>query len=134
MADDTKRVHYGPVRFQYNFYINAPDGDESVAALNVIDAGPDDPDALWISGVQVKAAHRHNGLATQLFDALLGEFGDRKMYLRVQPYFDEPLDVAELERFYAKFGFEKLGVAQVMVREPLGGFTLDLSGDNSVNT
>ena len=73
---------------------------------------------LWIASLWVHPRYRSQGYGTKLLDQVVTEWGnDETLYLIVNPYTDQPLDVSQLHDWYARWGFDFTTVPDVLKRE-----------------
>lgn len=103
------------VQLRHEFAIVAP-SNESISTATITHVSGQ----LWLTNVWTAPDHRQRGYARQVLGRVIDEFGDRAIYLHVQPYTDQPLDEARLMAFYNSFGFWATVVPGIMLRKPGG--------------
>ena len=70
----------------------------------------EEPNKFYFHRLFVKKEYRNKGWATKLMEELTTKCDEREIevLLEINPYTDE-IDYQQLESFYKKFGFEKVG-------------------------
>lgn len=99
------------VQLRHEFAIVAPSNEPISTAVIAHNNGH-----LWLTDVWTAPEHRQKGYARQVLGRVIDEFGDRAIYLHVQPYTDQPLDESSLIAFYSSFGFGSTDVPGIMIR------------------
>jgi GNAT superfamily N-acetyltransferase len=102
-----------PYRIQNKDYYFVNDGEGEVIAH--VEVG-ERHGVIILTNVWVHHEHRRKGLATQLVERVIADYGDRDLYLHVRAYIDQPLDDEALIVWYTRFGFEPIADAPGMMR------------------
>ena len=71
----------------------------------------------WITSLWVHPDYRRQGYGTRLLDQVITERGDVPLYLIAYPFTDQPLSLAQLHDWYARWGFDGTDVPDVLKRE-----------------
>ena len=71
---------------------------------------------LWLSNVWTHHEHRKQGHATTILKAVLAEFGNHDLWLRVYPYTNRPRSEEDLTQWYTRFGFGPMETPGTMRR------------------
>ena len=97
----------------HTYQFNDGDG-ESVAECRLIRRPSG---TWWITSLWVHPDYRRQGYGTRLLDQVITERGDVPLYLIVSPFTDQPLSLAQLHAWYARWGFDVTDVPDVLKRE-----------------
>lgn len=105
------------IQEQHKFYMQDDDGETVAECYTYMSK-----EIRWFSGLWVKKDYRNQGIATQMIEKMLLQYGEYDdIYLRVEPFIDMPMDEDQLEKFYSGFGFYAIPeVPGVMKRDATG--------------